>query len=235
LIFFIFLIEYFNIKKEIYRMWKIKDSLPIKAGILKFEGLSITHDKTAYLQIIKLGLKYESEFKKEPVSQIPGIQNARDFFRAVGIDPTKRRPSSEALLRRALNSKGFFQVNTLVDTANYCSLDFLLPICVYDAAKIDKLVEIRKGKKHESYQALTGKELNLAGRYVIADEKGAFGSPITDSIRSAVSKSTSSAFICIFAPGSFPDSILSEYMNIASNKVTEICAGKCSEKLIIQG
>jgi len=126
-------------------------------------------------------------------------------------------------------------VNSLVDSANFCSLDFLLPICVYDADKIENDVEIRRGLEGEKYPALTGKELNLEGRYVITDRKGAFGSPITDSIRTAVSESTSSSFVCIFVPASFPDSILSEYMNKTANKVIEICSGKCTELEIIQG
>jgi len=137
--------------------------------------LGISKSDDAYNQILAKAKEYRDNYKNSSVSLIPGIQTAREFFRAIGIDPTKRRPSSEALLRRALNNKGFFKVNTLVDAANYCSLDFLLPICVYDADKIGDKVEIRRGLENESYQSLAGKILHLEGRYVIADTEGAFG------------------------------------------------------------
>lgn len=216
-------------------MWKIKDSLPIKVGIISFSNLDISKDDIAYKQILDRAKIYFDLYKDTNVGEIPGIQIARDFFRAIGLDPTKRRPSSEALLRRALHNKGFFRVNTLVDAANYCSLDFLLPICVYDADKIEEDVEIRQGVDGEKYHALTGNELNLQGRYVIADRQGPFGSPITDSIRSAVSEMTSNAIVCIFASNQLPDETLKSYMDKTAANISEFCGGRCLERQILQG
>jgi len=215
--------------------WEIKDSLPVKVGIIELSGLNINSSDLAYKQIQALAMDYHEQYKNTSVSLIPGIQTARDFFRAIGIDPTKRRPSSEALLRRALNKKGFFKVNNLVDAANLCSLQFLLPICAYDADKIEGGTQIRRGLENDNYLALTGKELNLEGRYVIADSRGPFGSPITDSVRTAVSQSTTSCVICIFAPNQLPDSIMTQYMTKAAEKIIELCRGKCTQRQIIQG
>ena len=50
----------------------------------------------------------------------------------IGIDPTKTRPSSEALLRRVRKGDHLPRINTLVDICNWCSLEFQLPYGLYD-------------------------------------------------------------------------------------------------------
>jgi DNA/RNA-binding domain of Phe-tRNA-synthetase-like protein len=71
----------------------------------------------------------------QPPSLIEGLAPARRLYRALGIDPTSTRPSSEALLRRVLQGKPFPAVNSAVDVCNLCSTSFLLPIGLYDAAR----------------------------------------------------------------------------------------------------
>ena len=124
------------------------------------------------------------------------------------MDPIKHRPSSEALLRRALKGKNYFSINTLVDLGNWCSLDFLLPICVYDADKTEGDITARLGHESESYYGHNNREINLYNRYLIADKKGPFGSPITDSIRTAINEKTKNAILIIFAPENYEDNLL---------------------------
>src|SRR6185369_14670903 len=51
------------------------------------------------------------------------IQSVRTMYKKVGIDPTKRRPSSEALLRRVLKGDPLPRVNSMVDVCNWCSFE----------------------------------------------------------------------------------------------------------------
>ena len=100
--------------------------LPIKLEARVVNNVTVNEELTAYQEMLKLAQEYKNKYENIPISEVPGIQNARTFFRTIGIDPTKRRPSSEALLRRAVNGKELYQINNIVDVGNWCSLEFLL-------------------------------------------------------------------------------------------------------------
>ncbi len=51
----------------------------------------------------------------------------RSMYRRIGIDPTRTRPSSEALLRRVRKGGGLPRITTLVEVCNWCSLELQLP------------------------------------------------------------------------------------------------------------
>ena len=51
-------------------------------------------------------------------AEVPGAADARTLYKALGLDPTKTRPSNEALLRRALKGESLYRINTLVDALN---------------------------------------------------------------------------------------------------------------------
>jgi len=68
----------------------------------------------------------------------PIVRAYRSFLWKLGIDPTKMRPSSEALARRVLRRGGLPRINNVVDAGNAASLATLVPIGLYD---VDRLVE----------------------------------------------------------------------------------------------
>jgi DNA/RNA-binding domain of Phe-tRNA-synthetase-like protein len=137
-------------------------------------------------------------------AEIDELSPARELYRSFGIDPTKTRPSSEALLRRVLKAKPLPRIVSAVDLCNLLSLRFLLPIGLYDAAKIDGEVELRPGRPGESYPGIRKAEVHLEGRPVLADSRGAFGNPTSDSSRTSVDEATTSLWMVVFAPASFP-------------------------------
>ena len=59
------------------------------------------------------------------------------MYKRIGLDPTKTRPSSEALLRRVRKGDPLPRVNSLVDVCNWCSVEFQLPYGLYDAAQVE--------------------------------------------------------------------------------------------------
>jgi DNA/RNA-binding domain of Phe-tRNA-synthetase-like protein len=137
-------------------------------------------------------------------SDIDGLSTARRLYRAFGIDPTTTRPSSEALLRRILQGKPFPAVNTAVDVCNLCSTTFLLPIGLYDAAKLRGTVTLRRGTPGESYPGIRKDAVNVDQRPVLVDAEGPFGNPTSDSQRTSVDAATTSLWMVIFAPSDYP-------------------------------
>src|SRR6185436_16071935 len=83
----------------------------------------------------------------------------RTMYKRVGLDPTKTRPSSEALLRRVRKGDTLPRINSLVDVCNWCSLEFQLPYGLYDASRVDGDIELRIGREGESYPGIRKDEV----------------------------------------------------------------------------
>lgn len=152
--------------------------------------------------------------------EIEGLAPARRLYRAFGIDPTTTRPSSEALVRRILQGKPFPAINTAVDVCNLCSVTFLLPIGLYDSAKIRGAVTLRRGAAGEAYAGIRKDSVNVAGRPVLADEEGPFGNPTSDSGRTSVDLATAALLMVIFAPASYPQFLIDEHTQFARDAMT---------------
>ena len=99
----------------------------------------------------------------------PESQAVRAMYRRIGLDPTKTRPSSEALLRRVRKGDRLPRINTLVDICNWCSLEFQLPYGLYDLAAIEPPIDLRLGAEGEEYEGIRKDVVHVAGRMTLAD------------------------------------------------------------------
>jgi len=124
----------------------------------------------------------------------------RTMYKRVGLDPTKTRPSSEALLRRVRKGDELPRVNSLVDVINWCSVETQLPFGLYDLDKISGPVTLRLGHDGESYPGIRKDDVNVAHRLTLADDIGPFGNPTSDSARTMVTAATTRALVVIFTP-----------------------------------
>jgi DNA/RNA-binding domain of Phe-tRNA-synthetase-like protein len=152
------------------------------------------------------------EYHGKSPGQIAGLQPARKLYRAFGVDPTKTRPSSEALLRRIVKHKPFPLISNAVDVCNLCALKFLLSLGLYDVDKIQGKVVLRKGRPGESFAGIRKGQVNLDGRLVLADDLGAFGNPSSDSLRTSVDEKTTAVWMTIFAPQDFLQQLMQEHV-----------------------
>lgn len=139
-----------------------------------------------------------------PPGGIEDLAPARRLYKAFGIDPTRFRPSSEALVRRALKGQSLPRILNAVDVCNLCSVRFFLSIGLYDAGLIGHGVTLRRGREGESYEGIRKDRVNLEGRPTLSDENGPFGNPTSDSLRTSVTAGTRSLWMVIFAPGGYP-------------------------------
>ncbi|MCD6094544.1 hypothetical protein J7J39_01415 [bacterium] len=130
---------------------------------------------------------------------IPQIKALRDAYRALGKDPTRYRGSQEALVRRILQGKGLYQINTIVDINNLISLETLHPVGSYDVDNLKPPVVFRIGKPGESYKGIGKEIVNIADLPVFVDEKGPFGSPTSDSERTMITLDTEKVMIVIIS------------------------------------
>lgn len=146
----------------------------------------------------------------------PGLAPARELYRRFGIDPTRHRPSSEALFRRARAGKPLPWISNAVDWCNLCSLRTALPIGLYDVDAIRGQVVVRRGAAGEAYAGIRKDEVHVGGRPVLADEVGPFGNPSSDSLRTAVGPATTRLLMVLFAPSSVTHQDMEEHLRFAA-------------------
>jgi DNA/RNA-binding domain of Phe-tRNA-synthetase-like protein len=134
------------------------------------------------------------------VGRVADLGPARALYRRFGVDPTRYRPSSEALLRRVRRGGGLPRINSLVDIANVVALRLQVPIGLYDLALVEGRLEVRLGLDGESYAGI-GKELvGVGGRICVADALGPCGNPSSDSARTMITTATERAAWIFFLP-----------------------------------
>ncbi|TMD50736.1 MAG: hypothetical protein E6I85_14925 [Chloroflexi bacterium] len=125
----------------------------------------------------------------------------RALFRRFGVDPTKVRPSNEALLRRVKRGEGLPRINSLVDVGNVLSLLLQVPVGLYDLDRLagPELV-VRRGRAGEGYAGIGKARVNVEGRVCVADSDGPCGNPSGDSERTQITTATMSAAWIYFLP-----------------------------------
>lgn len=154
----------------------------------------------------------------------------RGMYRRFGIDPTKTRPSSEALLRRVRKGDALPRINNVVDVCNWCSLEFQVPYGLYDVAKIDGPIEVRAGRPGESYAGIRKDDVHVDGRLVLADARGAFGNPTSDSARTMVTSAAASILTVIFAPSAVSLGDLERMLETTSQRMRQFAGGTERER-----
>ena len=181
----------------------IEDSLRgvLALGQIEAEGTRAPELSPAFdADMARLVERLVAHYAGKSPADIPGVAETRALFHRLDIDPTKTRPSSEALLRRVLQGKGLPRVSPLVDACNLCSLEHQLPLGLYDRDLVRGSVSARVGHENEGYPGIRKQWVGLSGRLLLADEDGPFGAPTSDSRRTAVSAATRNALVVVFSP-----------------------------------
>lgn len=163
------------------------------------------------------------------------VADVRQAFRALGKDPSRYRPSSEALLRRVAQGKGLFNVNNLVDTNNLISLTSRFPAGAYDLARLEGPFEtgldLRVGRDGETYEAIARGPFNLASLPVLCDGSGPFGSPTSDSTRTMVTADCRQALLVLYAFGRAQG--LDTALDAAEQALQRYCDGEVTARWLV--
>ncbi|MGA1820257.1 MAG: B3/4 domain-containing protein [Thermoplasmatota archaeon] len=131
------------------------------------------------------------------------VRALRNFYWKIGIDPTKTRPSSEAILRRLLK-KELPMINNLVDAGNLASAKTIVPVGIYDLDKVVGGAVIRMSREGEEFIGIGDKVVELpADIPVLADDEGVIHLyPHRDSMRTRITEDCKRALlVSCGAPG----------------------------------
>lgn len=187
----------------------------VRAGVLWLDGATVV-DREPRLNAPLAAA--EAAVRTSPPAEVTAV---RTMYKRVGLDPTKTRPSSEALLRRVRKGDTLPRINSMVDVCNWCSLECQLPYGLYDASRIDGDVELRLGIEGESYAGIRKDDVHVNGRITLADRVGPFGNPTSDSARTMVTTQTTRALVVVFAPREIDERRLAQVLDVTSARMME--------------
>lgn len=181
-------------------MLKVRPEIDVEAVALELYELEVTAPRDDFELEVARTLQAARADEMVPVAR------ARELYRRFGVDPTRVRPSSEALMRRLRKGEPLPRINSLVDVANAMSVQLQVPVGLYDLDKVkgEELV-IRLGAEGETYIGIGKEKVNVAGRICVADGDGPCGNPSADSARTMITTDTERAAWIYFLPVSDED------------------------------
>ena len=172
------------------------------------------------------------ELQETKVTERAGIAEWRKLWKTLGADPNRYRHSAESLMRRVGKQNYLTPFHSAVDLNNFFSLQYEVPIGIYDLASIQGNVEIALGDKETGYEGLNGRFNSLENILYSRDEAGAFGSPFVDSKRTAVTENTTEALHIFYLRPSLSDEEAKKLLASAGNMFNQIHGGEYTFSLL---
>jgi DNA/RNA-binding domain of Phe-tRNA-synthetase-like protein len=174
---------------------KVRTEIDLEPDVLELYELEVTPPRDDF------ELEVARTIQVAKSGEVGAVSRARELYRKFGLDPTRVRPSSEALLRRLKKGEPLPRINSLVDVANALSVQLQVPVGLYDLDKVkgDELV-IRLGAEGEGYTGIGKEHVTVAGRICVADADGPCGNPSADSARTMITTETERAAWVYFLP-----------------------------------
>lgn len=134
----------------------------------------------------------------ESLKEIASIAATRRVYKACGKDPSRYRPASEALIRRILQGKPLYQIDTLVDLINLASIAYGYSIGGFDASKfVGDTLTLGIGREGEPYEGIGRGMINIHGLPVYRDAQGGVGTPTSDNERTKIDLATRRLLVLI--------------------------------------
>ena len=160
--------------------------------------VNTTYSEGLWKEIHALEEQFRAELTTESLKQLSGIAATRRVYKACGKDPSRYRPASEALIRRMLQGKELYQIDTLVDLINLASIKYGYSIGGFDADKfVGETLTLGIGKAGEPYEGIGRGMINIEGLPVYRDALGGIGTPTSDHERTKITINTRHLLVLI--------------------------------------
>lgn len=179
-------------------MYSITISEEIKSACPIFKGAAVYAEVTntafcegLWEEINIFTQELTSTTQPEDIKLQPAIAATREVYKRCGKDPSRYRPSAEALRRRLMRGINLYQIDTLVDLINLVSLRTGYSIGGFDADKIQgNNLELSVGRAGEPFEGIGRGVLNIEGLPVYRDAIGGIGTPTSDHERTKMDLGT---------------------------------------------
>jgi len=157
------------------------------------------------------------------------VRAYRDFYWSLDIDPTKTRPSGEALLRRVLHERELPRISTVVDAYNLASMKTIIPISGFDKDHLNPPFQIRFAKNGETFTGIgMNKPMTLTDNIlVLADEKRILCIyPYRDSDHAKITEQTRKLLIVGYGAPEITETQLKDALETTISYIEQVSDGK---------
>lgn len=205
--------------------------LAICAGIIRNVKVESTNE-----EIEKLRRQVFEEARKrhtlETLKDNPTVRAYRDFFWSLDIDPTKTRPSGEALLRRVLQGKEIPKISNVVDAYNLASLTMIIPLSGFDLEKVFPPLTVRFSNENDVFHGICMKvPLKLERKMlVLADQKMVLCIyPHRDADETKITDKTRNVLVVGYGAPKIDERTLGSTVETALNFIRSVAGGEIDE------
>ncbi|MHA1651291.1 MAG: B3/B4 domain-containing protein, partial [Candidatus Helarchaeota archaeon] len=197
------------------------------------EGVKVVLEANKLSEIKKqIYSKIKSKYSIENIKETPVVNAYRKFYwQFLNIDPTKTRPSGEALVRRVLKNQKIPIINNIVYSINLASIETQLSFSGFDLNKIEPPLIIRYAFPNEAFQGLGTRHKILTGNeLLLADTKKilciyAYG----DADMTKITTKTKNILLINYGVPNIADIILEEGIKIGLKYIQEAGGGEIKE------
>ena len=167
---------------------EIASACPVFVGAcVEADVVNTPYCEELWQEINAMGDRFRETLTTELLKELSSIAATRRVYRACGKDPSRYRPASEALIRRMLQGKTLYQIDTLVDLVNLASIAYGYSIGGFDADKIvGDTLTLGIGREGEPYEGIGRGMINIHGLPVYRDAEGGVGTPTSDNERTKI-------------------------------------------------
>ncbi len=174
----------------------------LRVGMVTIDNLQVGQSTLSFEEYEQeIFNEIRSRMTLEDVKDDSIFRSYRDLYWSFGMDPTKLRVSSEAVLRRVLKGLNLWRISDIVDIINLASAYHKIPIGLIDISKLDGDLVIRSAHKGEIFQRIGGKTIMCRGReIVVADETKivCFGYATHDSENTMITKNSTNVLVLLY-------------------------------------
>lgn len=171
---------------------ELKNACPLFKGAAVYAEVTNTaFSEGLWQEIDSFTRELTTTTQPEDIKLQPAIAATREAYKRCGKDPSRYRPSAEALRRRLMRGLALYQIDTLVDLINLVSLRTGYSIGGFDADKIQGTdLELGIGRAEEPFEGIGRGVLNIEGLPVYRDRIGGIGTPTSDNERTKMGLET---------------------------------------------
>ena len=201
--------------------------------LVKRDGLSLSITRLSNLTLGESKpdfLTYEQELFEEIRSRMTLddakddrlFRSYRDLYWTFGMDPTKHRVSSEAVLRRVLRGLNLWRISDLVDVVNLASAYHRLPIGLVDDSKRVGNLIVRSANRDEVFTRMGGQTITCRGReIVLADQEKiiCYGYATHDSDQTKVTRKSKDVLLVLYGAPAVDEAIMTKAIKITLNMI----------------
>ncbi len=220
------------------------DLCEIKADVLeKFPAIKVMWAEIEDVKIVKNDAELE-KIKQEILAEIdaedlkknsPISAEFKAMYKAFGVDPSKRKSSSVALIDRIANGKDLYNVNTLVDIYNLISIKYQLPFGAFDMSKLALPVVLKFANKGEKFVDMADEKEKILddGELIYSDKNDtviARDFNHRDSLLTKITDSTTHLLLQVDGNSQSDDEYVQQAFEEALALVLRFCGGRLVKK-----